>query len=32
MMPLWLSVLLVVSAAVLVVAVVAYCIDRANHA
>jgi hypothetical protein len=31
-MPLWLSVLLLVTAGVLVTALVAYCIDRSNHA
>jgi hypothetical protein len=31
-MPLWLSVALVVSAAVLLTALVTYCIDRSNHA
>ena len=32
LMPLWLSVCLVVSAAVLVIGLVAYLIDRSNHA
>ena len=31
-MPLWLSVILVVFAAVLVTGLLAYCIDRSNHA